>query len=350
MKKYIGILLIVMLIVQSCKKDDIQEQSINTGKNQVQRKIGNNIEDKIVKFIDRMDLVRENSTYNESEIWNYSLDSAVWYIEAALNYKYAYPNEKRSRLVFDSMRIDIEMENSDVANIVAIQKSFDFTLSKLVNKFELIKSNHKFLISADYKVLGTLEGQICLMVYYYFGNYSVTLPDGNWMVAGGEFGVGGMCNGSTPRPYKNFDATNKLEQDLFNSNTCHLLDVGFANINTLSPDCGLGGYQIHYGVVNSFTYTPMETSFLYEEYFTNTNGNNSTDCLLLSYMNAYKSNVMPVINNFFNATQRTIFVEDIDWSFDLVQIPAPFHNYHNFIGQDGEMYPRIAKPDPMFYL
>jgi hypothetical protein len=46
------------------------------------------IEANILNFIERMDAVREDPDIEDALEWNYSQDSAVWYLEAVLNYKY----------------------------------------------------------------------------------------------------------------------------------------------------------------------------------------------------------------------------------------------------------------------
>lgn len=335
MRKTIFALLIFSIftiINHSCSKDEKSLDLYSSVESDT-------VETKIINFINRLDLVRDDPEYQGSDKWNYVQDSAVWYIEAALNYDYAYPNEPRSKLIEDSMYIELTKLSNGRINIIEIQNEFDLTLDTLTLGFNSIESESKFLLSVDYKVIGSNTNVVKMIVYFYFGVFSTTLPDGDWVIEGGEYGNGGLCGTTT---YQNFDGTDKLEQEIFNANTIHQLNVGFTNIASNTP---LGNY---YSININFNYTPCEIEVMYDQI--EWAPANFLTCLGINHMNIYEENMVNTMINYHQGTQRSFIVEDIQWHFLLVQpgIDPYRHMYWDFI-TTGNAYPRIYDPKNDYY-
>ena len=110
-----------IIAIQSCTKDEIVKTDNVKEQNNIDRMTyeGDDTEAKVLSFIERIDLVRENSDYAGSENWNYSQQGAVWNIDAAFNYRYAYPNNKRGKLLVDSLPINIKLMSDFIFLFIA---------------------------------------------------------------------------------------------------------------------------------------------------------------------------------------------------------------------------------------
>ena len=149
MKKIIILFIFIVGVfsyfTQSCKKDvnkSITQNVANNSQNNL--KISREdtiIQTLILNFMDRMDLVREDPDYDGAENWNYSEDSTIWYIEAALNFYFSYYcryfNDEASfySAIVDSSSTSIEDNGEGEYNIVQIQETWDYFTDNLVDFF-----------------------------------------------------------------------------------------------------------------------------------------------------------------------------------------------------------------------
>ena len=207
MKKLIIIALVfsaVAMISQSCNKDEkLNDQK---SKELFASSEMDETEAKIIKFIDRMDLVRENPNYPGSENWNYSEDSTVWYIEAALNYKNAHASWFYEFKIEDSTEAGINSNAAGTFNIVNIQIFYDDVISELNSQFASINSEHKALLFVDVINSGYSNNTLSLKSYIFWGKGQVELPDGEWYIEGNS----GMAN---PQSYNMQNAMAKIVQE-----------------------------------------------------------------------------------------------------------------------------------------
>jgi hypothetical protein len=141
-------------------------------------------EAKIIRFIERMDLVRENPQYPGSENWNYSEDSAVRYIEAALNYKNAHVSWFYEFKIEDSTETLISSNSAGFFNIVSIREAYDDIVASIGNQYEAIVAEHKALLYIDVVNLGINNNNLQIKSLMFYGKGQQTLPDGEWYIEG----------------------------------------------------------------------------------------------------------------------------------------------------------------------
>ena len=194
----------VVMMIQSCSKDEEmkKEKSLNLYSSAG----ADETEAKIIKFIKRMDLVREDPNYPGSENWNYSEDSTVWYIEAALNYSSSgkYRNFSGSEIYFsssiDSANSFIVSSESGFYGIHNIQIAYDSLNISLSNYYNTILSDNKFFIVND--VIGIFDSSIKMRFVFGYKQYQYSIGDWYWGWAMG------MCSGSQ----QGIDAADVMEQ------------------------------------------------------------------------------------------------------------------------------------------
>jgi hypothetical protein len=187
-KIYIAAILIaaVAFLSQSCSKD---EQGIKEDKRTMARTGDiDTTEAKIIRFIERMDLVRENPQYPGSENWNYSEDSAVWYIEAALNYKYAGQwlyngSEVHADLyTVDSSFSQINTNSNGIDfNIVELQDAYDIFSNALELQYQNTLSESKFFVISDIINKGKTNNVLSLMQFSVIGKANQLIPQNGWI-------------------------------------------------------------------------------------------------------------------------------------------------------------------------
>jgi len=118
MNKYFVIFLIMVFVAVSCKKYE------NTNNNLVQQKP--DVEKLILTFKDKLqNHLKDGGTYNA--------DSAVWYVEALLNYTYGNGSVPCTNYLTDSAEIVINDPNGGVFTIEQLATVFDFLENVVVN-------------------------------------------------------------------------------------------------------------------------------------------------------------------------------------------------------------------------
>ncbi len=214
MKKIYFIFATLIILSIACTKEENKIASTENDKGVREYLSVDPTEAKIQKFINRMDLVREDPNYSGSENWNYSQDSAVWYVEAALNYQlsksYKITSENEYYYTGDIDSLFVESENFSETNnnITTLQIMYDYiyeNISSIVENHE----NNPFFLFADLIPLDTKEFDVVFLV----GNKTSLYSIGSWywgwalgQCSGGNQGVDAadiieMYANSTLPPY-----------------------------------------------------------------------------------------------------------------------------------------------------
>ena len=333
----------IVFVSQSCKKEESVVQP-NNSTNQLLGEGGgseDNTEEMLINFINRLDLVRDNSEYPGSDLWNYSEDSMIWYIEAGLNYKYAFPNHERSKLILDSMFINIDVPDNGSYNISEILEAYDISYSLIKNKFDEIEAEHKLLVSVDYSIKSRENNVLTMVAYIYFGKFGVHLPSGDWKIFGGDYGQGGICGTNT---YLNYDACDRLEQEEFASNVIHQLNVFFTSREYVT-DMANGLYVMN----NSFNYSPYNTGWLYAEGPINVSQNPNftfASCLTTYYMDQYELDVSEISHQVGVATNKSVIIFDLGVFIRSTYTSSGWLSSHGMAAYEvrvGKAHPRLIE-------
>jgi len=257
----------------------------------------------IMDFIQKMDLVRENPEYEGSEDWNYSKDSAIWYVEAALNYKYSYvwqysgSKDHSDLYSIDSSYTSVDANNEGYFNIVELQSSYDALSNSLESQYSVVEAESKFFVLSDIMDLGIGNGSLGLLQYSVIGKANQATINGDW-----KWGLKfGDCSGN----YSGIkDATDIIEQKLsFNRYTAQglvYLNIGPAqtqNNGWIYPD----EVPLPSGQTNP---TPFCDFLLFK--YTNQWGN---PCLTNSDINWYKDNILDIESSYQPSNKVIIFTD-----------------------------------------
>lgn len=167
-------------------------------------------EDQIVlhKILDFKNSV-ENPDNLKSE-QTMSIDSAVWYIEAALNYTYCMTENpemyENAEIITDSIVIDLNVENNDVAyqSVIYSYESFNIFLNQNLENQDYSWKKY-YVTDIEYK-----NNKLACKYLLYVKNMTkagvpISLLDYDW-----KTGAGGCDAGTCDGQYLNWDAGKAL--------------------------------------------------------------------------------------------------------------------------------------------
>jgi hypothetical protein len=215
--------LIPLIYIVSCSKNE--EPEINSQDGVRMYLSVDPTEALIMNFIQKMDLVRENPEYEGSKDWNFTKDSAVWYLEAALNLSHSHILVISEQQWNDSTTSSIEDNGSGFFNIVQIQTAYDAIIEDLDEQFEAIEADHKCLQYVNIETVDYLNNFLGLKTYINWGKGLEALPDGEWYIDGDE----GMLAGQ----YNHGNAMTKLRQMARNQFGSFFEEVDYYAINVV---------------------------------------------------------------------------------------------------------------------
>lgn len=158
-------LFVVAAITYSCAKQD-QTEPVSSATEISQSDADILIENKIRAFKSKMELLRENPSYKSVETM--SVDSAVWYMEAASNYSYGNANTPWDKLVVDSFNIDLATTNGEV-DLNDLISAYDEMINGIADSFDAIDYEEKHLVVNDISLMGSESGTATFMIIAGFG-------------------------------------------------------------------------------------------------------------------------------------------------------------------------------------
>lgn len=85
-----------------------------------------------------------------------SIDSAIWYIDATLNYYYANSNASSAKFHWDTVYVEMKLVNDCEAMYQQVFASYDESLSGLSEKYHAISGENKHFIMATINDAGSL--------------------------------------------------------------------------------------------------------------------------------------------------------------------------------------------------
>ncbi len=140
------------------------EQQVNQSTGSIEDQ---QLENRIIAFRDKMDLIRENPTLKSGND-PMEVDSAVWFIEATSNLTYGDASSTLEDYVIDSAFIEVPLTNGQI-QWVDVQVAYDQVIDSLSDHYASIPSDEKQLIVADISLKETSDNTVTLEVLSGFG-------------------------------------------------------------------------------------------------------------------------------------------------------------------------------------
>ncbi|MFA5478261.1 MAG: hypothetical protein WC271_16340 [Bacteroidales bacterium] len=155
---------VLAAITYSCSK---QEQTKPTTTEISQSDADILMENKIRAFKSKMEFLRENPSYKSGETM--SVDSAVWYMEAASNYTYGDGASTFNKTICDTFSIVLDVADG-VVNLNDVVGAYDNMIHNLSTAFHALPGENNHLVANDVTLTTVNESTLTLGVYAVFGS------------------------------------------------------------------------------------------------------------------------------------------------------------------------------------
>jgi len=110
----------------------------------------------VLNFTKRMKAHNEGLPFKSEE--SIRIDSAIWYIDATLNYSYAKANHAFGRLHWDTVYLEMNVLDSYKAMYADVFDSYDASLNGLSDRYHAITEENKQFMMAMVEDMGPLSG------------------------------------------------------------------------------------------------------------------------------------------------------------------------------------------------
>ncbi|MDD3132425.1 MAG: hypothetical protein PHN94_11425, partial [Bacteroidales bacterium] len=155
---------VLAAITYSCSK---QEQTKPTTTEISQSDADILMENKIRAFKSKMEFLRENPSYKSGETM--SVDSAVWYMEAASNYTYGDGASTFNKTICDTFSIVLDVADG-VVNLNDVVGAYDNMIHNLSTAFHALPGENNHLVANDVTLTTVNESTLTLGIYAVFGS------------------------------------------------------------------------------------------------------------------------------------------------------------------------------------
>lgn len=300
------LIIISSLIIYSCQKDN---NKINKQNNEFSiSKYDQQIEDKILTFRNKIDMIRENPSLKTGND-PMGLDSANWYFEATSNLTYGDASTTSYDYVIDSSFIDVSLTNGEILWL-DVQIAYDQIIDSLSAHYDEITAGEKQLIAADISLEETTSDSTSFMVTSCFGTgpvnggvYSDFGVDDYWKWGASWMNSGGYCDGPYAGTQLDSDAAEEIE---FKINGRKAVPVGnyyYTDISVLTFDAFDAPYGISLdgvpcndcNILNPNDIIPNDNMYDYYIFRSYSELPNHHDCLCPDEMNFYLDSMEDII-------------------------------------------------------
>ena len=305
MKRIITITAIISVVLFSCEKanEENMQDELQNQKSSVQSEMSE-LEISINNFLEKMESEEEGSL---------PLDSAVYFLEAGFNYRYANSgrDEELVATQVDTTFVDIQTNSENMCTYSSMNESYNNVYQVMESIYNNLSYEGKALDIVDIEFAEEEDGfQLRLISFF---RYSFTPLSGDW-----SWGLdGGKCDGTFQGI---LDATDAIERRYelttspFPYGIWHNIDM-----------------TIYYGAIHPLmTQNAPSNPFGYYDswlfYYSKDPG--SSVCLLHDEINFYVDKVPEVIDRIKNNENINTTVKNIDIESDLSVNNSPYIILH----------------------
>ncbi len=150
----------------------------------------------IKTFKTKMAEIRKNPNIKSSE--TVPTDSALWYLEATINYSHGFPNEYYQEFTTDSLTLTLEKNSDGKVNLTELTAKYDLMKAEVAAAYHSSDYAEKGLAVVDLEKNAETDNEIFITVHSTTGKINPN-PDtlNNNFLGDWEYGEnGGYCNSS----------------------------------------------------------------------------------------------------------------------------------------------------------
>jgi len=131
---------------------------------------------KILRQIENFKMDMKSNLKTDREL---SIDSTIWYIEAALNESYARPDTTKELLLVDSTHINISLNKNNTVLLSSISSTYSNLVTALTNHYDSIVGQ-KSLVLAHISLLSIQSNRITVTLTDYIASKPINPAPYDW--------------------------------------------------------------------------------------------------------------------------------------------------------------------------
>ncbi len=218
-------IIIAALTINSCTKQESNEQALNSQINEQPQMTAEDVEvyNKIMNFKKKVDYIKKNPDFKSGETM--SVDSAKWYMDAAVNFTYSFIFDSFSEFYTDSVFIEVFFTEGEIG-MNDLSVAYFELYDKLHEVYETMPGENKDLFSSTIKVIESKANTVTFMSTATFGERGSS-PEEQPFVEGDNW-MWGECGGTCSNPPGDEceDAATKIADATLLYRDLYIQDVG----------------------------------------------------------------------------------------------------------------------------
>nr|NQU89974.1 hypothetical protein [Bacteroidota bacterium] len=150
---------VAVISLHSCKKEQLEKTSYPVNSISHEDLQINNL---ILNFREKVDYIRDHPDYKSGE-W-VDADSALWYLEATINYSHAFPNEYYKQMKVDTAYLSIPTTDGGMVDLDELAQKYDEMKSMVSNSYHGSGFEEKGLVLVDLSEVSFKSDELTLKV------------------------------------------------------------------------------------------------------------------------------------------------------------------------------------------
>ncbi|MEA3505267.1 MAG: hypothetical protein U9R32_08775 [Bacteroidota bacterium] len=164
----ITIILFVVLVFQRCSKEnEAKTENLNAGITITTEDL--QIESKIIGFKEKIAFVKENP-FSKIGTDLIEADSAIWFLEATINYTYGNPEKRYKEVFYDKKNYTIDLNTNQLALMADVSQTYESMIENLSSFYHSINSPGKELFLVDLEKIEINNSQLKIELTAVVGN------------------------------------------------------------------------------------------------------------------------------------------------------------------------------------
>ena len=214
-----------MLMFNACKKD-MNSNPVNNTEDVYWTAEDLKIQNTILNFQNKI----KNNTYKSGE--EMSQDSAIWYMEALMNFNYSTPDSSFVNLTVDTTFEFEIIVNNDMVSYDDITDAAFAMEDHILNFLDQMSNEIKFIIAADVSIIdnGFKDGTRTVTIITAYGSEYIDNPgcytpfgeDDYWKYGLGYVNQGGYCDGPNQGQNVGSDAAEEIQYKINHPNATNI--------------------------------------------------------------------------------------------------------------------------------
>ena len=264
---FVTILAIAAGIFYSCNKSEeavtsAENNNVNPQMSQEDIRVMN----KIINFKKKMDFIKANPNIKSGE--SKSVDSAVWYLEAATNFYYVDSDFDEYGLSIDSIIIEIPKTNGEIS-LNDIQVAYSNIINTLQTQLSAPNGEQKVLVISDVALKDENNDKVTLKVSNGIGTTSnisyINFGDWYWGMDLGKCDGTNVGTDATDifTSYANFHIRSSHQQNGYFTDITSIIEVYPQDYPTTGNPFGYGHYKLFCSENSSACLTEAAMNYYY---------------------------------------------------------------------------------------